>query len=314
MALYRSALPQLGKNLFLTDGGMETTLIFRDGVDLPEFATFPLLNVPDGAELIRNYYRRYLEVARQIGSGLILDSVTWRANARWGAQLGYTPGALAECNRAAIALLENLRAETGANPPLVISGCIGPRGDGYRTDHSLTEAEAAAYHREQINTLADTAADMICAMTMNSAVEATGIARACKEAGMPLVLSFTVETDSRLPSGQPLLEAIDQVDTATGGYPAYYMINCAHPTHFSDLLTGRDERLLRIRGIRANASRQSHAELDESIGLDDGDPVEFGALYAALKRALPHLTVIGGCCGTDHRHVSEAGKACAPLF
>ena len=149
---------------------------------------------------------------------------------------------------------------------------------------------------------------------MNYAEEASGIARAAREAGMPVALSFTVETDGRLPTGQPLNEAIAQVDSETGAYPAYYMINCAHPTHFDTVLAPESEWINRIGGLRANASRMSHAELDEAEELDAGDPVELGQEYADLKRHLPNLTVLGGCCGTDHRHIEQIGLACAPIF
>lgn len=314
MARYRASLPQLGGGLFLTDGGIETTLIFHEGLDLPDFAAFDLLRRPDGAVALRKYFRPYVELARRFGTGLILESATWRASADWGARLGYTREALAEANRRAIHLLQELRGELDEErTPTVISGCVGPRGDGYVPGQTMTEQQAEDYHHEQVDVFATTAADMVTAITMNYVEEAVGIARAARRAGLPAVISFTVETDGRLPTGQTLEAAIRQVDAATSPPPAYYMINCAHPTHFDRVLASGNRWAERIRGVRANASSKSHAELNEATELDVGDPVEFGAQHAELRRRLPWLNVMGGCCGTDHRHVERIASACVPL-
>ena len=315
MAKYRNTLPQLGGGLYLTDGGIETTLIFHEGLDLPDFAAFHLLKTHEGEAALRKYFRTYAEIAKQFGTGLILESATWRANADWGTRLGYTPEVLADANRRAIHLLEEVRNEYETErTPVVISGCLGPRGDGYVPDRAMSEQEAAAYHRDQIETLAGSAADMVCAITMNYVEESLGIARSAQRADMPVAISFTVETDGNLPTGQTLKAAIEQVDDATSGYPCYYMINCAHPAHFEHVLAEGGLWLDRIRGLRANASRKSHAELNESPELDVGNPVELGSQYARLKTRLPRLNVMGGCCGTDHRHVEQIAEACSPLF
>ncbi|HEX6651677.1 MAG TPA: homocysteine S-methyltransferase family protein [Thermoleophilaceae bacterium] len=205
--------------------------------------------------------------------------------------------------------MEELRDAEGGDAPIVISGCIGPQDDGYSPEAKVSAAEAQEYHSTQIGTFADTSADMVCALTMTYADEATGIARAAQEAGLPSAISFTLETDGRLPSGQALGEAIEQVDEETGGAPAYYMINCAHPTHFEDAIASGAAWAGRIRGLRANASTKSHAELDESDELDEGDPDDLGPRYAALRDRLPNLNVLGGCCGTDHRHVCAVRDA-----
>ena len=314
-ARYRNALPQLGGGLFLTDGGIETTLIFHERLALPDFAAFPLLATTEGEAALRRYFLTYAALAARHDADLILESATWRASADWGARLGYGREALAEANRRAICLLEGIRdRHAGRGRKAVISGAIGPRGDGYRPDRLMSELEAESYHREQIETFAGTEADMVCAITMNYAAEAVGVARAAERARMPVAISFTVETDGRLPTGETLADAVAQVDRATSGYPAYYMLNCAHPDHFEAVLTKREPFTERIRGIRANASRMSHAELNESPTLDIGDPAELGRQYADLKRRLPQLNVLGGCCGTDHRHVERIAEACAPLF
>ena len=315
MARFRKALPQLDGDFFLTDGGIETTLIFLEGLDLPDFTAFHLLSRPEGKAALSKYFRRYAALAERFGAGLILESATWRASADWGQRLGYTEEALADANRLAIRLLEEIRDERGnATKEVVISGCVGPRGDGYVPDRAMSEAEAQAYHRKQIETFSDTAADMVTAITMNYAAEAVGVARAARAAGMPVAISFTVETDGRLPTGQALREAIEQVDASTASGPAYYMINCAHPTHFEHVLSGAEPWTKRIRGVRANASRKSHTELNESAELDIGDPDELGMQHAELKRRLPQLNVMGGCCGTDDRHVERIASACSPLF
>jgi S-methylmethionine-dependent homocysteine/selenocysteine methylase len=299
-------LPQLsGDRLFVTDGGLETTLIFHQGIDLPDFAAFTLLDDNAGTEALRRYFEAYVAVARERGTGIVLDTATWRASRDWAERLGYSPEQLAEANRRAVTLIEDLREP---DVPTVLNGAIGPRGDGYVVGEKMTAEEAEAYHAEQIGTFATTAAEMVTAVTMTYVDEAIGIARAAKAAGLPAVISFTVETDGRLPSGQPLREAIEQVDAATGSSPAYYMINCAHPTHFEGVLED-GPWLERIGGLRANASTMSHAELDEATELDDGDPAQLAADYRALRDRLPNATVLGGCCGTDDRHVAAIAEA-----
>ena len=313
MTTHRSSLPQLGSGLFLTDGGIETTLIFLEGLELPDFAAFHLLRTKQGEAALRSYFETYAALADRHGAGLVLESPTWRASADWGAKLGYSARELLEANQKAIALMEELRSSMrGGMARSVISGCIGPRGDGYAPGRAMSAREAAEYHAAQARAFADSAADMITAITMNYAEEAIGIAQAAERARIPVAISFTVETDGRLPTGQALGDAIDAVDAATFGYPVYYMVNCAHPTHFEGALEEGAPWTARLRGVRANASRKSHAELNESTELDSGDPEEFGLQHAALRKRFPHLCVMGGCCGTDHRHVEAIAAACSP--
>ena len=315
MARYRHHLPQLSGGLFLTDGGIETTLIFHEGLTLPYFAAFDLLKDDVGYAALQKYFRTYADVARRYGVGCILESATWRASPDWGTKLGYSTPELTELNRKAITLLQEIRdAYELGTTPMVISGCIGPRGDGYNPAAMMTEDAAERYHTMQAQTFHEMEADLVTAITMTYAAEAIGLTRAALAAEMPVVISFTVETDGRLPTGQTLREAIEQVDDATGRGPAYYMINCAHPTHFSGALPAGEPWLDRIRGVRANASTKSHAELDEAAELDDGNPEELGRQYHQLKAKLPRLNVLGGCCGTDHRHVEAVCQACLPLF
>jgi homocysteine S-methyltransferase len=310
MAQCRGGLPQLKGGTFLSDGGMETTLIFHDGVDLPHFASFVLLTSIEGQQRLRDYYLRYLRIAREHGTGFILDTATWRANPDWGEKLGYGPEALAAVNEDAVGLIAALRDEFETpEMPCVLSVAIGPRGDGYKAG-LMDAAEAEAYHAAQIATAATTEADMVSAYTLTNVDEAIGIARAAKAHGMPCAISFTLETDGRLVTGRTLQDAVETVDAATGGSPAYFMVNCAHPTHFAGTFDGGGDWQSRILGVKANASTKSHAELDESETLDAGDPADLGRRYRALRKTLPSMRIMGGCCGTDHRHVAAICEAC----
>ena len=310
MSLYRERLPQLGNELFLTDGGLETTLVFHRGLDLPCFAAFDLLKDDAGVTILREYFEPYLEAARRHRAGFVLEAPTWRANPDWAARLGYGAPALDAANRRAIDLMVELREAHAADRPIVISGNLGPRGDGYRVEDRMTAAQARAYHAAQIDTFAGTEADMVAAFTMTYTEEAVGILHAAREAGLPAVVSFTLETDGRLPSGEALGDAIRRTDADTDGYAAYYMINCAHPTHFAGVLAQEVGWRERIRGVRANASKRSHAELDASTDLDAGDVAVLAQEHRALKKLLPNLNVLGGCCGTDHSHVQAIAAAC----
>jgi S-methylmethionine-dependent homocysteine/selenocysteine methylase len=308
---HRRHLPQCDGKLFLTDGGIETTLIFLEGLELPHFAAFDLLRDRAGWDALRKYYERYLRIAVDNRVGFILESATWRASSDWGRKLGYSQEALAHANRDSIALMVELRKKyESATTPIVLSGCIGPRGDGYDPGALMSVKEAQDYHAAQVAVFADTEADMISAITMTNVNEAIGLTRAAMAANMPVAISFTVETDGNLPTGQSLQDAIEAVDAATAHAPAYYMINCAHPTHFERVLKAGGAWRERIGGVRANASAKSHAELNESTELDAGNPRELGMQYRELRKLLPKLTVMGGCCGTDHRHVQEICTAC----
>lgn len=308
LAKYRDRLPQLGERVFITDGGLETVFVFQKQVELPLFAAFDLLSRDGGVEMLRDYYTPYVDLAVGNRAGLILDTATWRASNGWGKQLGYTPEQMRALNQLNVSILEDIRHEREAEEsPMVINGVVGPQDDGYNPASKMDVATAREYHQHQIDAFADTAADMVTAVTMTYVDEALGIAQAAQRARMPVAISFTVETDGRLPDGTRLEDAINEVDTVTSSSPVYYMINCAHPTHFDHVLTAPWTD--RIYGVRANASCKSHAELDEAEELDDGDPLEFGKLIAGLREKLKNLNVVGGCCGTDHRHVGEVCRS-----
>lgn len=310
MSKYRQALPQLNGGVFLTDGGLETTLVFLESVELPCFASFPLITTEAGREQLRKYFHPYLELAREREVGFILDTPTWRASPDWAEKLGFSRDMLVTANRLSVDFLVRLRADyEGRVAPLIINGVIGPRGDGYKVETRMSPAEAEAYHAMQMQVFSESEADMVTAVTINYVDEALGIVQAAKARRMPLAVSFTVETDGSLPSGESLREAIETVDRVSGNYPLYYMINCAHPEHFENVLSA-GSWLKRIRGLRANSSTKSHAELDAATELDIGDPQNLGARYSALRAKLPNLVVFGGCCGTDHRHLTAISDAC----
>ncbi|KIC21372.1 MULTISPECIES: homocysteine S-methyltransferase family protein [unclassified Leisingera] len=307
---YRDALPQLNGQQMIADGGLETTLVFHEGISLPLFAAFMALETREGREAIARYMRGFADLAVRNRRGFVMDTPTWRASPRWAAELGVGREQLEAVHRTAVATLRDLRdALETPQSPFVINGVIGPHSDGYAPSEILTAEEAEAYHQTQVEWFAAMGADMVSAITMTYAEEAIGIVQAARSAAIPAVISFTVETDGRLPSGQSLRGAVEQVDAETGGAAAYFMINCAHPDHFTGVLAEGGKWTARIRGLRANASRLSHAELDEAEELDDGDPQEFGALHRDLAHLLPNLTVVGGCCGTDHRHVEHVCTA-----
>lgn len=315
MAKYRTNLPQLGGKTFLTDSGLETTLIFHEGIDLPHSSAIALHASEAGEQRLRDYVLRHIRIAKARDAGFVLESASWRASPDWGAKIGVSPLELIGLNRRSIAFLAGLRAEFETPQcPMPISGNIGPRGDGYFPDQLMSADEARRYHAFQCDLFADTEADMISAFTMTHTGEAIGIAQAASAVEMPVVISFTTETDGRLPSGETLREAIEKTDDATSGAPAYYMINCAHPAHFADALEKGEAWVERLRGLRANASIRSHAELDNSPDLDTGDPADLGRRYAHLRGALgTRFNILGGCCGTDHRHVEAIAQACLPL-
>ena len=311
MSGFQHDLPQFSNQLFLTDGGLETTLIFHDGLELPYFAAFDLMTNPEGKSRLIRYFERYISIARADGLGFILESPTWRASQDWGDKMGYSRQQMDTVNRESITLMRELRNKHQTQRmPMVVSGCVGPRGDGYDPGQVMTAAEAENYHTAQIGSFAAADADMITAITMTNANEAIGVTRAVLKAGKPVAISFTLETDGRLPTGQTLGNAIGEVDAATAHGPAYYMINCAHPTHFASTLPDDAPWTQRVRGLRANASKRSHQELNDSPDLDEGDPTALGQEYRELLRRHPQINVLGGCCGTDHRHVESISQAC----
>lgn len=288
---------------YLTDGGFETSMLFLEGFDLPAFAACVLLEDDVARAAMNRYFDRFLAMAETAGTGFVLDTNTWRSGTHWASAVGRSPAQMQDLTREAVRFAEAIRDRWQDRvSPILLNGVIGPAGDAYDGTLALDATTAEAIHAPQIALLATCGVDLITALTFGSIPEAIGVVRASIKAGVPAAISFTVETDGRLPDGTPLARAIRETDAATADAPLYYMINCAHPEHFRDVL-GDEAWCRRIRGIRANASRLSHAELDEAETLDDGNPEEFGVLHGELSKKLTALKVVGGCCGTDHRHV-----------
>lgn len=304
-----ATLPQLDGSIFLTDGGVETDLIFHHGIDLPEFASFVLHEDAASEELLRTYYSDYFRIATDSGFGLVLETTTWRASKDWGSKLGYDEDRLRSVNERSVAFMLALR-DAEADGTVVVSGCVGPRGDAYSDLGPASADEALEYHRPQLEVLAGSGVDLVSALTLTNVAEAIGFVRAANAESISAVVSFTVETDGRLPSGMSVAEAIETVDVETDSAAAYFMLNCAHPDHFDSVLGGTHPALRRLRGVRANASRLSHSALDEATDLDDGDPTELGNQLAGLHTTNPHINVLGGCCGTDARHIAAIAHAC----
>jgi homocysteine S-methyltransferase len=293
----------------VTDAGLETWLVFDKGIDLPAFAAYPLVTAPEARPLLIEYYEHYIAIAQSAGAAVLLETPTWRANPDWAALLGHDLDELGEFLDASVEMLDTVRRTSRNDHAFLIGATVGPRGDGYHVDTLMDADVAAAYHTFQIERMASAGVDTVSALTMGYVDEAVGVARAAEASGLPVVISFTVETDGRLPSGVSIEEAITAVDEATDGYPTHFMINCAHPTHFDHVLDEGAAWVRRLGGLRANASTLSHAELDEMLELDAGDPDDLAARYVALRSALPALHVVGGCCGTDHRHVAAIVSA-----
>jgi homocysteine S-methyltransferase len=309
MSRYRDDLPQFSGDLFLADAGLETDLIFNHGIDIREFAAHTLLPNPEGREVMANYFGGFLALAGEYGAGFILDSQTWKAHSHWADDLGASEQELRQANLDSIAFITELRdAWSGNVHPIVLNGIIGPTSDAYAPEDRVGAKKAEQYHARQLGWLAETEVDMVSGVTFPRTDEAVGFVRAAQSTGLPVVISFTVETDGCLPTGRPLGDAIRLVDDSTAGAAAYFTVNCAHPDHFFHVFDGSDWTR-RIRGLRCNASRLSHAELDECEILDDGNPEEMGGQYRDILEKMPWLNIFGGCCGSDLRHVTQIVRA-----
>ncbi len=302
---------------FLTNAGTETYLVFQQGFDLPEFCAFAVHeNEAEWNKLVEDYLHPILDTAASSGYGLMLDVLVWRAHGDFVEKLGRPRDEVAVINRRAVELartaVEQWRASskiTAESFPVLIVADTGPRGDGYQvSDSDVTADEACAYHRDQLQALADTGVDLVCALTMTTAQESVGIARAAASAGLPVIISPTVETDGRLPDQSTLGDFIETVDRETNSSPLFYMVNCAHTTHLMPTLEQASNVqaawLSRFRGFRANASAKSHEELDNSTELDRGDVAQLATQIREMKEKY-QLCVIGGCCGTDHEHLAQ---------
>lgn len=292
-------LPHQSDRSFLVYAGTGTDLIFNHGVDLPGFASFPLLEKPETRAILASQMQALVDLAGEMSMGCILDAPTWTANADRAAPLGYDPARLVDVNCDAVALMEEVR-QGAVRDDVLVSACIGPRFDPYADIPSMSAEEARQYHSIQLAVLKDTTVDLVTAYTFNRPSEAVGCLMAARDVGLPMIMSLVVETDGCLADGTGLCEAIDRIDAETEGAALFFMVNCAHPTHFASAIGAHP----RLKGVVANASSCSHAELDEADTLDAGNPPQLGREIADILRQNPAIRVFGGCCGTDMRHMS----------
>jgi S-methylmethionine-dependent homocysteine/selenocysteine methylase len=289
----------------LADGGIETRLIYEFGAELPEFASFlPLFRDDRGA--LERIYQSYLRVAADSGLPMQIGTPTWRAHPDCLARLGYgRPDDLARVNRAAVRLLDDLRAQAGLQDRVYIAGVIGPRRDGYDPAGAPGTVEARAYHARQAEVLAACGVDLLYAPTFACASELIGVAQAMASTGLPYVLAPVLGEDGRLPDGTALADAIDAVDAAVVPRPLHVMVGCVHPSRVQAIAASGSAGALpdRVAGIKANASTLPPDQLDKLGRLDEGDCQLFARQMTALRR--DHgLRVLGGCCGTNDRHIA----------
>ena len=306
-----SPLPQSGSGeIFLTEGGSETELIFRHGFELPEFAMFPLLDNPKAVSIMRDMFCAQLDVAAEFKLSFLLSGLDYRASPDWGAKLGYSSQGLVDANIGAIEFLRDIaKGYKDQIPSLLVGGVLGPRGDAYNLNADITAESAEDYHAVQLETLKSAGVDFACAMTFNNIPEAVGVARAAAKAGVSLSIALTLDSTCRLKSGPSLAEAITAIDEQTGAdAPDFYLLNCSHPVEYEPALE-KNSWISRLRGVRPNASKMEKMALCKLDHLEDGDPVELGGQLADLSDRYPHMDIFGGCCGTGARHLREIAKA-----
>lgn len=309
----QSPLPPMGSGeIFLTEGGSETEIMYRHGFELPEFAMFPLLDNPKAVSAMHGIFSKQLDVAAEFGLSFLLSGLDYRASPDWGAKLGYSPTALAEANTAAIDFLRDVaKGYEGQVPRLLFGGILGPRGDAYGLNREITADVAEEYHAVQLETLKLAGVDFACAMTFNNIPESVGAARAAAKIGVPLSVSLTLDSTHRLKSGPSLADAITEIDAQTGNdAPDFYLLNCSHPLEYEPALETEDW-INRLRGVRPNASKMEKIALCKLGHIEEGNPVELGSQLRSLSERYPHMDIFGGCCGTGHSHLREIAKALA---
>jgi len=293
---------------YLTEGGTETELMYKHGFELPHFAMFPLLENPEATSRMKEMFRSYLEVAAKHKTYALMGGLDYRASPDWGKLLGYSPEGLAEANLQSIEFLREIAKEyTSEIPGILIQGLIGPRGDAYQRNTTITENEAEDYHSVQLETLRKSNVDLALAITFNNIPESVGVARAAAKIGVPLAISLSLDSTSKLNSGPTLVEAITTIDKETDQSPEFYLINCSHPVEYEPAIEPGDW-ISRVRGVRPNASKMEKLALCKIGHLEEGNPVELGQLCGDLAGRYPHMDIWGGCCGTWNNHLDEIAK------
>jgi S-methylmethionine-dependent homocysteine/selenocysteine methylase len=298
------------ENVFLTEGGTETEILYRHGFELPEFAMFPLLENPKAVSALQEIYSEQLDVAAQFGLSFMLTGLDYRASPDWGSKLGYSAQGLADANHSSIEFLRDIaKSYKDQIPHLLIGGILGPRGDAYSLNREITAESAEDYHAVQLETLKSAKVDFACAMTFNNIPESVGAARAAAKIGVPLSVSLTLDSTFRLKSGPALGEAIVTIDDQAGDEaPDFYLLNCSHPLEYEPAIKN-EGWIKRLRGVRPNASKMEKLALCKLGHIEDGDPIELGSQIRSLADRYPHMDIFGGCCGTGKTHLLEIAHA-----
>lgn len=293
---------------YLSEGGTETEFMYKHGFELPHFAMFPLLDNPKASAKMKDMFRSYLDVAADHNFCALMGGLDYRASPDWGELLGYSPAGLADANLQSIEFLRDVASEYSSDiPETLIQGLIGPRGDAYARNESITESEAEDYHAVQLETLKKADVDLALAMTFNNIPESVGVARAAAKIGVPLGISLSLDSNSKLNSGPSLADAITTIDKETDQSPEFYLINCSHPLEYEPAIEPGDW-VKRIRGVRPNASKMEKIALCKIGHLEDGDPEELGVLCGDLAQRYPHMDIWGGCCGTWNNHLDQIAR------
>lgn len=306
----RNPFPEAQPGIFyLSEGGTETEIMYGHGFDFPEFAMFTLLDQPAAMARVREMYERYLDTAARHGFAVLMGGLDYRASTGWAARVGCSGDQLRDVQMRCIDFLRTMAEPYVSQLPAVkISGLIGPRGDAYTADTTITAEESEDYHSEQIATLASAEVDLVQALTFNNVPEAVGVARAAARHGLSVSISFILDGPKRLAAGPTLREAIEAVDELTGDErPVFYGVNCVHPDEFAGALEDA-EWFRRVRCLRPNAVMADKVALCSLGHLESGDPVALGATMGELSRQHPHLDIWGGCCGTWDTHLEEIAR------
>jgi S-methylmethionine-dependent homocysteine/selenocysteine methylase len=305
---------QRPNKLFLTEAGIETELMYKWGFEIPHFAMFALLENDQIVSTLRGMYRSYLDVAAKHEMSFLMGGFDYRASPDWAELLGYGPEALKEANLRCLDFHRQMGAEYASDvPEAVTMGCVGPRGDAYQLNRTISEAEAEDYHSVQLTTLRDAKVPLVYAATFNNIPEAVGVVRAARRLGLPIALSFSLDSNSKLKSGPSVKEAIEAVDEATDRAPEFYAINCSHPVEFEPALEP-GSWIERLRNLRPNASKMEKIALCKLGHLEEGDPIELGQLMGQLAKRYPHMDIWGGCCGTGEVHLEEIARNVCAAF
>lgn len=299
---------QTAGHYYMCEGGTETEVMYKHGFSFPHFAVFELLKDTKAVAALKRMYQDYFEVVAKHNMSALVGGLDYRASPDWGALLGYSAEGLADINHQSIEFLRNIAVDYSNNiENILIQGLIGPRGDAYETNHSITEAEAQDYHSVQLQTLKSANVDLATAMTFNNVPESIGVARAAVEADVPLCISLSLDGSSNLNSGPSLAEAITTIDAATDSSVAFFMINCVHPLEYEPALAD-EQWITRIRGVRPNASVMDKLSLCTIGHLEAGNPTELGKQMGDLMQRYPHMDICGGCCGTWDTHLDQIAE------